>query len=91
MGAMLMDRLRALRHPAIRDIRGRGLLTGMELDPAHISARDFCERLMARGILSKDTHGTVVRLAPPLIIDEQEIGIAVAGFAAILEDIGVAA
>lgn len=91
MGAMLMDRLRALRHPAIRDIRGRGLLIGMELDPAHISARDFCERLMARGILSKDTHGTVVRLAPPLIIDEQEIGIAVAGFAAILEDIGVAA
>ena len=91
MGAMLMDRLHALRHPAIRDIRGRGLLIGMELDPAHISARDFCERLMARGILSKDTHGTVVRLAPPLIIDEQEIGIAVAGFAAILEDIGVAA
>ena len=91
MGAMLMDRLRALRHPAIRDIRGKGLLIGMELDPAHISARDFCERLMARGILSKDTHGTVVRLAPPLIIDEQEIGIAVAGFAAILEDIGVAA
>ncbi|RYE93573.1 MAG: aspartate aminotransferase family protein, partial [Oxalobacteraceae bacterium] len=91
MGAMLMDRLRALRHPAIRDIRGRGLLIGMELDPAHISARDFCERLMARGILSKDTHGTVVRLAPPLIIDEQEIGIAVAGFAAILGDIGVAA
>ena len=90
MGTLLIDRLRALRHPAIRDVRGKGLLIGMEVDPAHISARDFCERLMARGILSKDTHGTVVRLAPPLIIDEQEIGIAVAAFAAILQDIGAA-
>jgi len=67
------------------------LLIGMEVDPAHISARDFCERLMDRGILSKDTHGTVVRIAPPLIINEQEVGIAVAAFAAILQDIGVAA
>ena len=46
---------------------------------------------MERGILSKDTHGTVVRLAPPLIIGEQEIGIAVATFAAILQDVGIAA
>jgi ornithine--oxo-acid transaminase len=91
MGAMLMERLRALGHPAIREIRGRGLLIGMEVDSTHISARDFCERLLARGVLSKDTHGTVVRLAPPLIISEQEVGIAVAAFAAILQDIGIAA
>ena len=90
-GAMLMDRLRALRHPAIHEIRGRGLLIGMEVDPAHISARDFCERLMARSILSKDTHGTVVRIAPPLIISEQDVDIAVAAFAAVLQDIGIAA
>jgi ornithine--oxo-acid transaminase len=89
-GAMLMERLRALRHPAIREIRGRGLLIGMEVDPAHISARDFCERLMARGILSKDTHGTVVRIAPPLIIGDEEVGIAVAAFADVLQDIGTA-
>jgi ornithine--oxo-acid transaminase len=91
LGALLMAELRALRHPAIREIRGRGLLIGMELDPAQVSARMFCERLMHRGILSKDTHGTVVRLAPPLIISEQEIGIAVAAIAAILQDIGIAA
>jgi ornithine--oxo-acid transaminase len=91
MGALLMDGLGALRHPAIREIRGRGLLIGMEVDPAHISARAFCERLLERGVLSKDTHGTVVRLAPPLIIGEQEIGIAVATFAAILQDVGIAA
>jgi ornithine--oxo-acid transaminase len=89
-GAMLMERLRALQHPAIREIRGRGLLIGMEVDPAHISARDFCERLMARGILSKDTHGTVVRIAPPLIIGDEEVGIAVAAFADVLQDIGTA-
>jgi len=91
MGALLMDRLRALRHPAIRELRGRGLLIGMEVDSAHISAREFCERLMARGVLSKDTHGTVVRLAPPLVITEQEVGIAVAAIAAVLDDIGLAA
>jgi ornithine--oxo-acid transaminase len=90
-GAMLMDRLRALRHPAIRELRGRGLLIGMEVDPAHISARDFCERLMVRGILSKDTHGTVVRIAPPLIISDEEVGIAVAAFADVLRDIRTAA
>ena len=91
LGAVLMDRLGALRHPAIREVRGRGLLIGMELDSAHISAREFCERLMAHGVLSKDTHGTVVRIAPPLVISEQEVDIAVAAFAAVLQDIGIAA
>ncbi len=91
MGAMLMERLRAMRHPAIREVRGKGLLIGMELDPAQISAREFCERLMQRGVLSKDTHATVVRLAPPLIITEQEVEIAVAAFTAVFQDIGMAA
>jgi ornithine--oxo-acid transaminase len=91
MGAMLMERLRALRHPAIREVRGKGLLIGMELDPAQISAREFCERLMQRGVLSKDTHATVVRLAPPLVITEQEVEIAVAAFTAVFQDLGMAA
>ena len=90
-GAMLMERLRALRHPAIREVRGKGLLIGMELDPAQISAREFCERLMHRGVLSKDTHATVVRLAPPLVITEQEVEIAVAAFTAVFQDLGMAA
>ena len=91
LGAMLMARLRAMRHPAIRQVRGMGLLVGMELDPAHISARAFCERLMAHGVLSKDTHETVVRLAPPLVITEQEIGIALAAFEAVFQDLDIAA
>lgn len=73
MGTHLIEGLRAIRHPAIRDIRGKGLLIGLELDPAIVSARAFCEQLMRRGILSKDTHGTVVRFAPPLVIAQADI------------------
>lgn len=73
LGKRLMDGLRAIRHPAIREIRGKGLLIGLELDPIWISARDFCEMLMHKGILSKETHETVVRFAPPLIITAEEI------------------
>lgn len=76
MGARLLEGLRALTHPAIRDVRGRGLLIGLELDPAVLPARVFCERLMAAGILSKETHDTVVRFAPPLIIKPEEIDFA---------------
>lgn len=73
MGRQLMHGLREIRHPAIREVRGKGLLIGLELDPALVPARRFCEALMQEGILSKETHETVVRLAPPLIISAQEI------------------
>lgn len=73
MGRRLLDGLRAIAHPAISAVRGKGLLIGLELYPEIISARAFCEHLMQRGILSKDTHGTVVRFAPPLIITEFQI------------------
>jgi len=73
MGHRLQSGLRAIKHPAIREIRGKGLLIGLELDPAIISARKFCELLLEFGILSKDTHETVVRFAPPLTISAGEI------------------
>lgn len=73
LGAQLINGLRAIDHPAIREVRGKGLLVGLELDPDIISARTFCERMMQLGILSKDTHGTVVRFAPPLVITEDEM------------------
>jgi len=72
-GAMFMQSLRQLKSPLIREIRGKGLLIGMELKPEKVSARTFCEHLMHRGILSKDTHGTVARFAPPLVITPDEI------------------
>ncbi|QRX84084.1 ornithine--oxo-acid transaminase [Glaciimonas sp. PAMC28666] len=73
MGHRLQSGLRAMSHPAIRAVRGKGLLIGVELDPAIISARAFCEILLELGMLSKDTHETVVRFAPPLTISASEI------------------
>jgi ornithine--oxo-acid transaminase len=74
MGAYLLGELRKIDSPVIREVRGRGLFIGMEIDPELASARAICEALMARGLLSKETHATVVRLAPPLVIEKQEIG-----------------
>jgi ornithine--oxo-acid transaminase len=74
LGAWLLDELRALRHPAIREVRGRGLLVGIELTEP---ARPYCERLMKLGLLCKETHESVIRLAPPLVISQEDLGWAV--------------
>lgn len=76
-GEYLIKALRDINSPLISDIRGRGLFVGIEIDPSFATARSVCEALMARGLLSKETHDTVVRLAPPLIISEAEIDWAV--------------
>lgn len=73
MGEHFKEALRGIDHPWIKDVRGRGLLIGMEIDPDKGSARQVCEALMAKGILSKETHETVVRFAPPLIITRNEL------------------
>jgi ornithine--oxo-acid transaminase len=70
LGAYFLGRLRTLTNPAIKDIRGRGLWIGVEL---HGPARPYCERLMAEGVLCKETHDHVIRLAPPLVITRDEI------------------
>lgn len=72
-GAWLLERLRAIDSPLIREVRGRGLFIGLEIEPAQASAREVCERLMKRGLLSKETHETVVRLAPPLAVDRASL------------------
>ena len=77
LGTHLMERLRGLNSPLIRDIRGRGLLVGVEIDPVHASARHVVEELMRRGVLSKETHDTVIRLAPPLVISQADLDWAV--------------
>jgi len=69
-GAWLLGELRKIRSPLVKEVRGRGLFIGMEIDPARARARAVVERLMARGLLSKETHETVVRLAPPLAIPQ---------------------
>jgi len=73
LGAFMLEALRAIDSPLVRDVRGRGLYIGMEIDPEKAGARTVCEQLMQHGILSKDTHGTVVRFAPPLVITEKQI------------------
>ncbi len=77
MGAYLLGRLKAISSPVITEVRGRGLLIGIELDPRKVSARQFVETLLKHGVLSKDTHGTVARFAPPLIIEREQIDWAV--------------
>ncbi len=73
LGAYMLDKLKAINSRLITDVRGRGLWIGVEIDPAMATARTVCEKLMERGILSKETHDTVVRFAPPLIITQEEI------------------
>ena len=73
LGAHMLERLRAIRSPALKEVRGRGLWVGAEIDPKIASARDACERLLEKRVLSKETHRTVVRLAPPLIIAREDL------------------
>jgi len=73
LGKYLVERLRKMRYPWIKEVRGKGLWVGIEVDPLQASGREICERLMKRGILAKETHQTIVRLAPPLVITRQEL------------------
>ncbi len=73
LGAYLREQLLALDSPHVAEVRGRGLFVGVEIRRESGPARPFCERLMALGILAKETHGTVIRLAPPLTITREEI------------------
>jgi ornithine--oxo-acid transaminase len=72
-GDYLMHRLRQVESPHIREVRGRGLLIGMDLYPAAGGARRFCEALQQEGLLCKETHETVIRFAPPLTITRDDL------------------
>jgi ornithine--oxo-acid transaminase len=72
-GAYFLEKLRKVRSRHIREVRGRGLLIGVELYPAAGGARRFCEELMKEGLLCKETHDNVIRFAPPLIIREKDL------------------
>ena len=73
MGEYFLEQLVEISSPHVKEIRGRGLLIGVELKPEAHGARRFCEALMASGILAKETHENVIRFAPPLIIDRPTI------------------
>ncbi|QJR38311.1 ornithine--oxo-acid transaminase [Gemmatimonas groenlandica] len=73
-GAWFLEQVRTLRHPAIKTVRGRGLMIAIEL---HEKARPYCEALKAHGMLCKETHDTVIRLSPPLVVSREDLAWAV--------------
>ena len=73
LGEYLMERLESIDKKYIKELRGKGLFIGIELKPEAGGARRFCEFLQQEGLLAKETHENVIRLAPPLIITKEEI------------------
>jgi ornithine--oxo-acid transaminase len=87
LGEYLKNKLSAIQSPLIKEVRGMGLLVGLEIDPTYATARAVCEALMKRGMLCKETHDVVVRLAPPLIISKSEIDWAVEQVGIVLKEL----
>nr|HPQ50729.1 aminotransferase class III-fold pyridoxal phosphate-dependent enzyme [Alphaproteobacteria bacterium] len=87
LGEYLRGKLEALQSPLIREVRGKGLLIGMEIYTNQVSARSICEALKTRGVLCKETHETTIRFAPPLIITQEQIDWAVGEVADVLSSL----
>jgi ornithine--oxo-acid transaminase len=73
MGEYFLSQLKRIKSPYVKDVRGKGLLIGVELVPEAGGARRFCEKLMTKGLLCKETHENTIRFAPPLVIKKEEI------------------
>ena len=73
LGEYFVEQLSEIPSPHVKEVRGRGLLIGVELKPESKGARRFCEALQKKGILAKETHDNVIRFAPPLVIDKETI------------------
>jgi ornithine--oxo-acid transaminase len=86
LGKILLRALARVVHPAIIEVRGKGLWAGVELNPARVKAADVCLAMLRRGVLTKETHETVIRFAPPLVIDEADLLQAVEVFHDALEE-----
>ncbi len=85
MGAYFLKRLAKIKSPWVKEVRGKGLLIGLELLPEAGGARAFCEKLQKKGLLCKETHENVIRLAPPLIIGKNDIDWALERINSVLE------
>ena len=84
LGSWFMDRLRRIDSPHVEEVRGKGLLIGVVIRESSGSARPFCEALQDRGILAKETHHQVVRFAPPLTVERDDLEAALAEIEAVL-------
>jgi ornithine--oxo-acid transaminase len=87
LGAHMLARLNAMSSPVVKAVRGRGLWAGADIDPAFASARTVCERLLSKGVLSKETHDTVVRFAPPLVIERGDLDWALDRFEEVVREL----
>ncbi|MEN8807363.1 MAG: aminotransferase class III-fold pyridoxal phosphate-dependent enzyme [Desulfobacterales bacterium] len=73
MGAYFLHGLKQLKNSLIKEVRGKGLMIGMELLPEAGGARQYCEKLKEKGLLCKETHDHIIRFAPPLVNKKDEI------------------
>ncbi|HKI95796.1 MAG TPA: ornithine--oxo-acid transaminase [Gemmatimonadales bacterium] len=73
LGEWFMGELRAMQSPHVKEVRGKGLMIGVVIKDSSGKARPFCEALMERGILAKETHEQVIRFAPPLVVEEEAL------------------
>lgn len=85
MGTYFIEGLKKINSPIVKEIRGKGLLIGVEIKKEHGTARPYCERLMDLGILCKETQNQTIRFAPPLIIKKEEIDWALERIASVLK------
>lgn len=85
LGSYFMGELRKIDAPVVKEVRGRGMLIGVELYPEAGGARRYCEMLQAEGILAKETHDNVIRFAPPLVIDKSDLDWALTKIADVLK------
>ncbi|WP_031163908.1 ornithine--oxo-acid transaminase [Streptosporangium roseum] len=86
LGAVLHERLRGLIGRGVVTVRGRGLWAGVDIDPSLATGREISKALMRRGVLAKDTHGSTIRLAPPIVVSEEDLLWAVDQLADALEE-----
>jgi ornithine--oxo-acid transaminase len=86
LGAYMMEHLKKIKSSLIKDVRGRGLWIGVEFHTDLISVWDVCMKLLAKGVLTKDTHETIIRFAPPLNITREEIDFAVEAFESVMKE-----
>jgi ornithine--oxo-acid transaminase len=87
LGLHLHRRLRELMGHGVLDVRGAGLWAGIDIDPALATGREVCEALMARGVLAKDTHGSTIRLAPPIVVSKKDLDWGIDQLAAVLSEL----
>jgi ornithine--oxo-acid transaminase len=88
LGLRLHAGLNRLRGHGVLAVRGAGLWAGIDIDPSLGTGREVCERLLERGILAKDTHGSTIRLAPPIVVEAEDLDWAVDQLEAVLAELG---